>query len=149
MGGDPSHPELLDWLASELVANGWHLKPIQRLMVLSATYCQSSTGRSRPPPRTPPRIAADAADNLLWHFRRQRLEGEELRDAELQVSGELNLRMYRPQRHARVAASPRRHALRLGSRSKGGRSQSPLDLRARQAQHAICRCSPRSISPTC
>jgi hypothetical protein len=95
MGGDPSHAELLDWLASELVANGWHLKPIQRLIVLSATYCQSSLVD----PDTAAHAAAlasDAADNLLWHFRRQRLEGEEIRDAELQDSGQLNLRMCGP-----------------------------------------------------
>jgi hypothetical protein len=95
MGGDPSHPELLDWLASELVSGGWHLKPIQRLMVLSATYCQSSLVDPASSAHAAA-IAADAADNLLWHFRRQRLEGEELRDAELQDAGQLNLRMFGP-----------------------------------------------------
>jgi Protein of unknown function (DUF1549)/Protein of unknown function (DUF1553) len=95
MGGDPSHPELLDWIASELVANGWHLKPIQRLMVLSATYCQSSLVDPESATHAAA-IAADAANRLLWHARRQRLEGEELRDAELQVAGQLNLRMFGP-----------------------------------------------------
>jgi uncharacterized protein DUF1553 len=95
MGGDPSHPELLDWLASEMVAEGWHVKPIQRLIVLSAAYCQSSMVDPSSPAHAAA-IAGDAADRLLWHFRRQRLEGEELRDAELQVSGGLNLRMYGP-----------------------------------------------------
>jgi hypothetical protein len=95
MGGDPSHPELLDWLASELVTNGWHMKPIQRMMVLSATYCQSSIVTPASATHAAA-IAADAANNLLWHARRQRLEGEELRDAELQVSGQLNLRMFGP-----------------------------------------------------
>jgi hypothetical protein len=95
MGGSPSHPELLDWLASELIANGWHLKPIQRLIVLSATYCQAS----QVDPKTASHaaaLAADAANNLLWHARRQRLEGEALRDAALEISDQLNLRMYGP-----------------------------------------------------
>ncbi|HTQ37627.1 MAG TPA: DUF1549 and DUF1553 domain-containing protein [Pirellulales bacterium] len=95
MGGNPSHQELLDWLAYEFIAEGWHLKPIQRLIVLSATYCQSS----KIDPSSAAQAAAltaDAADNLLWHARRQRLEGEQLRDAQLQVSGQLNLRMYGP-----------------------------------------------------
>ncbi|HZZ27013.1 MAG TPA: DUF1549 and DUF1553 domain-containing protein [Pirellulales bacterium] len=98
MGGNPSHPELLDWLAYEFISEGWHLKPIQRLMVLSATYCQAS----KIDPSTAVHaaaLAADAADNLLWHTRRQRLEGEELRDAELQVSSQLNLRMYGDSAH--------------------------------------------------
>src|SRR5262249_26065241 len=95
MGGNPSHQELLDWLAAEFVANGWHLKPIHRLMVLSATYCQSS----KVDPTSAIQAAAlatDAANDLLWHARRQRLEGEEVRDAQLDVSGQLNLRMYGP-----------------------------------------------------
>jgi hypothetical protein len=95
MGGNPSHPELLDWLACELIADGWHLKPIQRLMVLSAAYCQSSKIDPSSAVHAAA-LAADAADNLLWHARGQRLEGEELRDVELQVSDQLNLRMYGP-----------------------------------------------------
>ncbi len=98
MGGNPSHPELLDWLSSEFVANGWHLKPIQRLIVLSASYCQSS----KVSPSTAAHaaaIAADVANNLLWHARRQRLEGEALRDAVLEVSGQLNPKMYGPSVH--------------------------------------------------
>jgi hypothetical protein len=95
MGGNPTHPELLDWLACELIADGWHLKPIQRLMVLSAAYCQSS----KVDPSSTEQAAAltaDASDNLLWHARRQRLEGEEIRDTQLQISGDLTLRMYGP-----------------------------------------------------
>jgi hypothetical protein len=64
-------------------------------MVLSATYCQSSLVDPTSAAHAAG-LAKDAADNLLWHFRRQRLEGEELRDAELQVSGEMNLRMFGP-----------------------------------------------------
>ena len=95
MGGNPSHAELLDWLACEFVANGWHLKPIHRLMVLSATYCQSAEVDPHSADYAAA-LAADAANTLLWHARRQRLEGEEVRDAALQVAGHLNLRMFGP-----------------------------------------------------
>ncbi len=80
-GEPPTHPELLDWLASELVANGWKLKPIHRLMVLSNAYQQSSSA---------PAQAADPENKLLWKMNRRRLEGEGIRDATLAAAGELN-----------------------------------------------------------
>ena len=95
MGGNPSHPELLDWLAAEFMADGWRIKPIQRLLVLSAAYCQSSKVNPASAVHAAA-LAADAANNLLWHFRRERLEGEEVRDAQLQVAGDLNERMFGP-----------------------------------------------------
>jgi hypothetical protein len=82
-GEPPSHPELLDWLASELVANGWRLKPIHRLMVTSSTYRQSS--------RSNQELTAQDPDNtLLGRMNRRRLDAEGVRDAMLVVSGELN-----------------------------------------------------------
>ena len=89
MGGRPSHPALLDWLATELPAAGWRLNPIQRLLVLSATYRQGGDGR-------PDAEAKDAGNRLLWRFAPQRLEAEELRDAILATSGKLDLRMGGP-----------------------------------------------------
>ncbi len=82
MGDEPSHPELLDWLASELVARHWSLKTLQRLIVTSATYRQSSqsTDTSR----------ADPENLLLSHQNRRRLDGEAIRDALLAASGRLN-----------------------------------------------------------
>jgi hypothetical protein len=82
-GESPSHPELLDWLATELVAGGWRLKPIHRLIVTSATYRQAATTASR-------QAADDPENTLLWRVNRRRLEAESLRDAMLAVSGELN-----------------------------------------------------------
>ena len=86
-GEAPSHPELLDWLATELVAQGWRLKPIHRLMVTSATYRQASRHRREiaqsKRPTTP-------TTRLLWRMNRRRLDAEGLRDAMLVVSGELN-----------------------------------------------------------
>jgi hypothetical protein len=92
-GEAPTHPELLDWLATELVESGWSLKHLHRLMVLSATYRQDS--RVDPSdPRHARALAADPEDKLLWHARRRRLEGEALRDAMLRLSGEMNDRMF-------------------------------------------------------
>jgi hypothetical protein len=83
-GEPPSHPELLDWLATEVVAQGWRLKPIHRLMVTSAAYRQA-------PADVATKQAADDPDNtLLWRMNRRRLEAESLRDAMLAVTGELN-----------------------------------------------------------
>jgi hypothetical protein len=83
MGQAPSHPELLDRLASELVSRGWSLKAMHRLIVTSATYRQSS--------RTSEDEAKADPDNLLlWHHARRRLDGEAIRDALLAVSGRLN-----------------------------------------------------------
>jgi hypothetical protein len=91
-GGRPSHPELLDWLASELVANHWSLKKLHRAIVLSAAYRQSSAPRADA-------LAKDAGNRLLWRKSPARLEAEALRDAVLAVAGELNPRMGGPGFH--------------------------------------------------
>jgi hypothetical protein len=83
-GERPSHPELLDWLASEFVNRGWSIKHMQRLMVLSNTYQQASHGVHG---ESSQRI--DPGNRLLWRMNRQRLEGETLRDAVLAVAGSL------------------------------------------------------------
>lgn len=88
-GGQPSHPELLDWLADEFVARGWSLKAMHRLMVLSATYRQASAARAEC-------LAVDAENRLLWRYAPRRLEAECIRDAVLWASGALDLRMGGP-----------------------------------------------------
>lgn len=82
-GGKASHPELLDWLAGELVARNWSLKELHRLIVTSATYQQASQPR-------PDSLAVDADNRLLWRFHPRRLEAESVRDAMLFVAGEFN-----------------------------------------------------------
>jgi mono/diheme cytochrome c family protein len=77
------HRELLDWLACELVARGWSLKAMHRLMVTSAVYRQSSLFNESA-------AKIDVENRLLWRMNRQRLEGEALRDSILSVSGRLN-----------------------------------------------------------
>jgi mono/diheme cytochrome c family protein len=84
-GAKPSHPELLDWLASEFVARGWSVKALHRLIVTSAAYRQAGTER-------PEGLAHDAAAKWLWRFPPRRLEAEPIRDAILAVSGKLDLK---------------------------------------------------------
>jgi mono/diheme cytochrome c family protein len=79
-GTPPSHPELLDWLATELVSRGWSLKAMHRLIVTSAVYRQTSTAR-------PELAAVDARNRLLARQARLRLEAECVRDAALAASG--------------------------------------------------------------
>ncbi len=82
-GGRPSHPELLDWLAADLVAKKWSMKSLQRLIVTSATYRQASTFDEKA-------ARLDADDRLLWRKNPLRLEAETIRDAALLVCGQLN-----------------------------------------------------------
>jgi hypothetical protein len=106
MGDDPTHAQLLDWLACELTAPAsgypeWSLKSIHRLMVLSATYRQSSL--------VDPNSAAhqfahktDPTNKLLWHARRHRLEGEIVRDSLYALSGRIDNAMFGPNVYLRL-----------------------------------------------
>ena len=84
-GERPSHPELLDHLAFNLIVDRWHLKFLHRTILLSAAYQQSSQTSEF---ETASRL--DPEDRLLWRFNRRRLSAEEIRDAMLAVSGALN-----------------------------------------------------------
>jgi len=89
-GTPPTHPELLDWLASEFVAGGWRLKTLHRQIMLSRAYRMSSQGRADA-------LARDAENDLLWRFEMRRLTAEEVRDSILAVNGSLNLdKMFGP-----------------------------------------------------
>ena len=87
----PSHPELLDWLTSKFIADGWSLKKLHRLIALSAAFRQSSSG----PENQAAMVRAetvDPANRLLWRMNPHRLSFEELRDSMLAVSGQLDIR---------------------------------------------------------
>jgi hypothetical protein len=86
LGEKPTHPELLDWLAQRFVAGGWKFKPLHRQILLSATYRQTAR-------RQPPEVAqkTDPTNKYLWRFSPRRLDAEQIRDAMLAVSGELDL----------------------------------------------------------
>ncbi|MBM3848140.1 MAG: DUF1553 domain-containing protein, partial [Verrucomicrobia bacterium] len=88
-GARPSHPELLDWLAAEFIRSGWSIQHLHRLIVLSATYRQSSAQHAAG-------MALDAEVRLLWRYPARRLEAEAIRDSMLAVSGRLNRSMKGP-----------------------------------------------------
>lgn len=88
-GKPPSHPELLDYLASDLIANGWKLKRLHKLMMLSAAYQQSTASREDG-------LTLDPQNELLWRHTPKRLEAEIIRDSLLAVSGQLDATMYGP-----------------------------------------------------
>lgn len=88
-GERPSHPELLDWLATELIRNGWKQKAIHRLILNSNTYRQSHKYKARA-------ADIDPENRLLWRKTPRRLDAEAMRDAVLAASGRLNVDMYGP-----------------------------------------------------
>jgi len=88
-GDPPTHPELLDYLAARLIADGWRLKPMHKLFMTSAVYMQSSAADDA-------RTAADPENVLLWRRAATRLDAEVIRDSLLQVSGLLDTRIYGP-----------------------------------------------------
>ncbi|MBI1917883.1 MAG: DUF1553 domain-containing protein [Planctomycetes bacterium] len=135
-GEAPTHPELLDWLAVELVESGWSLKHLHRLMVTSATYCQSS--RVDPKDANHVRaLAADRDNKLLWHARRRRLEGEALRDAMLQLSGELNLRMYGPSARPKLPEGVSKYAWKPDAREEDQHRRSIYVLAQRNMRYPL------------
>jgi hypothetical protein len=89
MGARPTHPELLDYLASKFVEDGWSMKKLHRAILLSNTYQQSSEFNEAS-------AKADPDDKLLWRYQRRRMEAEAVRDSMLQISGLLNTKMGGP-----------------------------------------------------
>jgi hypothetical protein len=97
-GTRPTHPELLDWLASEFIGRAearkgpgtaWRMKTLHRLILTSNAYQMSSRGQEGA-------LKADPSNDLFWRFDMRRLTGEEIRDSILAVSGNLNLKMHGP-----------------------------------------------------
>jgi hypothetical protein len=88
-GKRPSHPEVLDWLAVQLMENGWHMKELHRLIVTSSAYRMGSHAVG--PDQSNQRIDPD--DRLLWRFPPMRMEAEVVRDSILSAAGELDLTM--------------------------------------------------------
>ena len=89
-GQKPTHPELLDWMAQELIDQGWKLKALHRHLMTSQTYMQTNR---RP---EDPRLKSDPDNLLWWHRPPRRLEAESIRDSMLVVSGLLDRTMYGP-----------------------------------------------------
>ncbi len=93
----PTHPELLEWLASEFVRGGWKLKPLHRLILTSSVYLQGTTFDAA-------KARVDPENRLLWRRRPRRIESAILRDAMLATSGTLNREMHGPAVKAPIAA---------------------------------------------
>ncbi|WP_425613930.1 PSD1 and planctomycete cytochrome C domain-containing protein [Anatilimnocola sp. NA78] len=88
-GERPSHPELLEWLASELVNNGWKLKPLHKQIMLSAVYQQANEV-------SPENLKIDPANRFWWHYQPRRLDAELIRDSLLAIGGNLDKQMFGP-----------------------------------------------------
>ncbi|MBI4606599.1 MAG: DUF1553 domain-containing protein [Planctomycetes bacterium] len=95
LGERPTHPELLDWLASELASRGWSLKAMHRVILTSSAYRMSSDDDPRG-------LAKDPANDRFWRFDLRRLTAEEVRDSVLALSGSLNLAMGGPSVYTEV-----------------------------------------------
>jgi hypothetical protein len=85
-GSAPTHPELLDWLATEFMRNGWHIKPVIKLLMMSDAYTQASQR-----PDSAKMAEVDSGNRLLWRMRLRRLEAEAIRDSILSASGRIDL----------------------------------------------------------
>jgi hypothetical protein len=121
MGAPPSNQALLDWLASELVAGGWRMKRLHRMIVLSSTYQMASTWNADA-------AAADPDGKLMWRYKPQRMEAEALRDSVLAVSGQLNPAAGGPSVYPKIS----REVLETQSRpGDGWRTSSPADAARR------------------
>ncbi|MFT4547636.1 MAG: mono/diheme cytochrome c family protein [Verrucomicrobiales bacterium] len=105
-GGKPTHPQLLDWLAADFVENGWKIKRLHKMIMMSGTYRQSVRH-----PEMEQLRHRDPDNKLLAYFTPRRLSAEEMRDTMLSVSGELNPKMggipIRPEINMEVALQPR------------------------------------------
>ena len=118
----PTHPELLDWLATSFMDNGWRLKAMHKTIMMSNAYQMSSQS-------TEEGLAKDPANNLLWRFDMRRLSAEELRDSILAANGSLNLKMGGPSFYPLIPAE----VLAGQSRPGAGWGNSPPEERARRA----------------
>lgn len=134
-GDPPTHPELLDWLASELIDHGWSLKHIHRLILTSETYRQSADH-----PQDDSYSRRDALNRLWWRANRRRLDAESLHDALLSASGEIDLRIGGPSFKPTVSAE----ALEGLSRKASAWEASPAQEQRRRGLYTFMQ---RSLLP--
>ena len=122
-GVAPTHPELLDWLASDFMDGGWRLKRLHKLIMLSSTYQMSSQANEQA-------LASDPINDLMWRFDMRRLSAEEIRDSILAVNGSLNReKMFGPS----VYVSIPEEVLAGQSRPGAGWGQSSAEDRVRRS----------------
>ena len=107
-GAAPTHPRLLDWLASELIAGGWKLKRMHKLIMTSSAYRMSSTPNEAS-------LTADVDNKLFWRMNMRRLSAEEIRDSILKTNGTLNLKRGGPSIYPEISAAVLQGQSRPGS----------------------------------
>lgn len=105
-GRKPTHPQLLDWLAAELMANGWHMKSLHRLMVTSRAYRMASTPDAAD-------LSRDPDNAYLWRMSSRRLEAEAVRDNVLYLAGDLDEKLGGPEIDHTLGLTSRRRSLYL------------------------------------
>lgn len=135
LGAPPSHPDLLDWLAVELMENGWSTKHLHRQIVLSATYRQQRRHDEK-------NAAIDPENTLLWSWPRRRLEAEAIRDAALVASGELDAQIGGPSVTPEHEEQHLRRTLYLYQR----RNDMPPVMQLFDAPELISSCPQRGVS---
>jgi mono/diheme cytochrome c family protein len=122
IGDRPTHPELLDWLATRFMADGWKLKSMHKLIMLSSVYRMSSDADEDG-------LTKDPANKLFWRFDMRRLSSEEIRDSVLAANGSLNLKQGGPSFYPRIP----QEVLAGQSRPGNGWGTSSEKERARRA----------------
>jgi hypothetical protein len=128
LGARPTHPELLDWLASEFVASGWSVKRLHRLVLLSTTYRQAAARRSEAD-------VVDPENRLYWRANIRRLEAEVLRDNLLALGGQLQEKLFGPP--VPVMADPVGQFVIGIENLNAGRPGETIDLRGEQFRRSI------------
>ncbi len=131
LGAPPTHPALLDWLASEFVDSGWSLKHLHRLIMTSSVYRQSSQPLAV---RRAVGNTIDPENRLYWHKSIRRLEAETLRDAILALSGKLNRKLFGPPVPVTVNTSGQ---FVIGTGGRGGELDPETDLQGEQFRRSI------------
>jgi hypothetical protein len=134
-GDAPSHPELLDWLAAELMDHGWSTKHLHRMIVLSGTYRQARRGDAKG-------AEIDPDNTLLWRWPSRRLEAEAIRDSILVATGELDPHVGGPSVPPRREERELRRTIYLYQR----RSEMPDVMSMFDAPNGIHSCSRRNVS---
>ncbi|CAN5376669.1 hypothetical protein BH23VER1_BH23VER1_13940 [soil metagenome] len=133
LGEEVTHPDLLDWLATEFVAQGWSIKTMHRLIMESQAYRMSSAGR-------PDALAQDPQNSHFWRFNMRRLTAEEIRDSMLAFTGRLNLEQGGPSIYI-----PLSEAVLATSSTKAGKwGTSPDDQELRRSIYITVK---RSLLP--
>jgi hypothetical protein len=138
-GKPPSHPELLDWLAVELMEQGWKMKGLHRLIVTSSAYRMTSGPNAASPNRD-----IDRENRLLWRFPRRQIEAEAVRDSVLHSAGRLDLSLGGQEIEHAQAAATRRRSLYI---SHHGEAREPLLETFDAANPAECYRRTQTVAP--